>query len=202
MNADPAALPLRDIQLPDPIAWWPSAPGWWLLFGGLAFVIGSALACGWWRRRTAVRRAAHRELRAIAARYAADRDGHRAARALSMLARRVAVWFAGPDAAAATGERWLAELDALGGQSLFREGPGRALASAPYRREGPESVESLLTTIEHWIHALPAAPRRQDRATVGAVPVGAAASPPRSDAATVHRAEDGAPTTTGGDDAP
>ena len=25
------ALPLRDIQLPDAVSWWPLAMGWWLL---------------------------------------------------------------------------------------------------------------------------------------------------------------------------
>ena len=24
-------LPLRDIELPEAISWWPLAPGWWLL---------------------------------------------------------------------------------------------------------------------------------------------------------------------------
>jgi len=28
---NPAQLQLRDIHLPDPVGWWPLAPGWWLL---------------------------------------------------------------------------------------------------------------------------------------------------------------------------
>ena len=30
-GASGEALPLLDLQLPDPVSWWPPAPGWWLL---------------------------------------------------------------------------------------------------------------------------------------------------------------------------
>lgn len=32
---------LRDIHLPEPISWWPLAPGWWIL------IIGGCLLLGW-----------------------------------------------------------------------------------------------------------------------------------------------------------
>ena len=40
-QADPLAQ-LRDIHLPDPISWWPLAPGWWLLI--IITVIGLVIA--------------------------------------------------------------------------------------------------------------------------------------------------------------
>jgi len=39
MNPDPLA-PLRPLHLPDQIGWWPPAPGWWLLAGVAAVVLG------------------------------------------------------------------------------------------------------------------------------------------------------------------
>ncbi|MGV6806815.1 MAG: DUF4381 domain-containing protein [bacterium] len=36
---------LRDIHLPDPVAWWPPAPGWWLL--GIVIAILILLCVRW-----------------------------------------------------------------------------------------------------------------------------------------------------------
>ena len=36
---DPDQLPLRDLHLPDPVGWWPPAPGWWLLLATLAMLL-------------------------------------------------------------------------------------------------------------------------------------------------------------------
>ena len=54
---DPAEIPLRDIHLPEPISWWPLAPGWWILVGGLlALAILGFLAWRFYARRQ-IRRA-------------------------------------------------------------------------------------------------------------------------------------------------
>ena len=46
MNDD--ALPLRDLQLPETVGWWPLAPGWWVLI--TLFVAGFAyLSWRWYR---------------------------------------------------------------------------------------------------------------------------------------------------------
>ena len=50
MNPDPLAQ-LRDIHLPEPIGWWPPAPGWWLL--ALVFLSALIYVALWWRQRRA-----------------------------------------------------------------------------------------------------------------------------------------------------
>ena len=45
---------LKDIHLPEPIGFWPPAPGWWLLFFLLCLAIyfgGKALYAAWRKRR-------------------------------------------------------------------------------------------------------------------------------------------------------
>src|SRR5690606_20856396 len=88
-SMNPETLPLRDLHLPDPVGWWPLAPGWWIL---LALVL-VALLLAWRvlhlrRRRNAARRLALAELARLEAAYAADRDLARLASALSQLLRR------------------------------------------------------------------------------------------------------------------
>jgi hypothetical protein len=42
MNQTDPLAQLRDIHLPDPISWWPLAPGWWLL--AIIGIAGSVIA--------------------------------------------------------------------------------------------------------------------------------------------------------------
>lgn len=59
---DPLA-DLKDIHLPEPISWWPPAPGWWLLLALLAALILALAAFLHYRRKyQAWRKAALREL--------------------------------------------------------------------------------------------------------------------------------------------
>ena len=156
-------LPLRDIHLPAPIAWWPPAPGWWVLGGAIVLVAIGGVVWAWWRRRTALSRRALRELALIRAAYATDRDGHRAAQALSVLSRRLARVL-DPQGAAATltGEAWLARLDAWTGTDAFTAGAGRALTVAPYRPAAALDVETLFGVFERWLGGL-RAPRSTRR---------------------------------------
>ena len=38
---NPAEIPIRDLHLPEPVGWWPLAPGWWLL------ITIAVLGIGW-----------------------------------------------------------------------------------------------------------------------------------------------------------
>ena len=145
--SDPLAE-LRGYHPPDPVSWWPPAPGWWLLalliLGLLTWV--TVCAVGAWRRRRLARaapRAALDELAALRAALARNGDAAAFARGLSRLLRRFALArYPRRAVAGLSGEDWLAFLDAHGGGGRFQAGPGRVLLTMPYRpAKGPARGE-------------------------------------------------------------
>lgn len=159
---DPAELPLRDIHLPPAPGWWPPAPGWWVL-GAIGLATLAALV--WLRYRTRgpvpARRTARRELERIRARWNTDGDAAELLRALSALLRRVAMTrLSRPAAAGVHGQAWLEVLDELYGGDAFSTGPGRVLATAPYRpAAGAVDGDTLLRLAARVVDALPAGRR-------------------------------------------
>lgn len=155
-GVDPLSDPLADLRayhLPDPVSWWPPAPGWWLLLAVLGVL---AVALAWWlsrrRRCRAAARQATRELARLRAALAVDRDEAAFVRGLSRLLRRyVLAAFPGRPVAALTGDEWLAFLDAHGGDGRFRGGPGRSLSDAPYRPAAQVAVDELAELVRDWI---------------------------------------------------
>ena len=153
-TVDPLAN-LRDIYLPPEPAFWPPAPGWWLI---TLVVLLSLFIFGWlaWRR--------HQRLRPVISALAilADlRDQHRRgvapptvlAAQLSALIRRVALWrFADEPVAGLTGSNWLRFLDRVLGDTQFSQGPGRWLLTAPYARSTQAELDSLFALTQRWIN--------------------------------------------------
>jgi hypothetical protein len=128
----PAAGPeLRDIHLPPPPGWWPPAPGWWIVAAViLAAAIYISVKVYIFAKRRRVRRVILSELD----RCIADSRGDSAALAasLSLFLRRLALRST-PEAAAYSGERWVAYLDRQSGSDDFSRGVGRVLLDAPFR---------------------------------------------------------------------
>ena len=159
MNAPQAPDPLaglRGYHLPDPVSWWPPAPGWWAL--ALVLLIALGLLARWGIRRyqrDAARRAALAELAALEAAYSKDRDSATLARGLSRLLRRLALHhFPRAQVAGLTGEDWLAFLDAQWDRQGFQQGPGRFLLEAPYRPAPELPAEALIALSRAWIQQL------------------------------------------------
>lgn len=88
-GASSALAELRGLHLPDPIGFWPPAPGWWVL---AAVLVAGALALWLWSRarQRSVTRHALRELDRLAADTATP-DVQTLATAVSALLRRVAL---------------------------------------------------------------------------------------------------------------
>jgi hypothetical protein len=145
---------LRDIHLPDPVSWWPPAPGWWLL---LLTVIGLGIALNyWWRTRSRRRllQLAEHELVIIEQAYAQNHDSSRALQNISMLLRRIALSrYPRADVAGLTGERWLQFLDNALPDRPFTQGSGRSLADAPYRPSAEADLQALFDLSRQWITA-------------------------------------------------
>jgi hypothetical protein len=153
---NPAVDPLADLRgyhLPEPVSWWPPAPGWWLL--GLLLLLLVAAAARWLAgryQRGAPTRAARAELAGLRAALARDGDSAAYARGLSRLLRRYAIArFPGSRVAGLSGEDWLDFLDAHGGEGRFRRGPGRVLIDLPYRSAGDLPEADLAGLVESWI---------------------------------------------------
>jgi len=160
---NPAAqqpLPLKDIHLPDPVSWWPLAPGWWglviliLLLVGL-FFIGRTLY-----RRGQLRREAHKALQDIQTQYKTHQDDRQLAADLSTLLRRVTLSYSSrDDVASLTDDAWLYFLDRGVAKTKFKDafsnGAGRVLIDAPYKPTVNIDSAALLKTCAVWIDALP-----------------------------------------------
>ena len=149
-------LPLRDIHLPDPVSWWPPAPGWWGLAG---LILPMLLALVWLRvarRRSRLKRGGLAMLSRLAEQYRRNGDEQELVRELSVLLRRVALSvYPRRRVAALTGPEWLAFLDqslSPGGRpKAFSEGVGRALIDAPYNPACQVDAKALIGLVRKWI---------------------------------------------------
>ena len=149
-----AALQLRDIHLPGAPAFWPPAPGWWLL-------AAATIALLIWVSTVAVRRyRIHRRRRSVLValasmeeRFASDHSPERLA-SISLLLRRLALMcYPREQVAALSGNAWLRFLDKSGGDGRFADGPGRVLASGPYQRSLPPDLDTagLAALVREWV---------------------------------------------------
>lgn len=144
---DPLAA-LRPLYPPPPIDWWPPAPGWWTLACVLLAVPGLIL---WYRRRTALRRAALAELRRL---ENAGLDDTRLSAGINQLLRRVALTcFPRSPVAAMSGEEWLQFLDSEARTKGFLGGPGRVLVTAPFDPAATLDRRALIELARQWIQA-------------------------------------------------
>lgn len=132
---DPSQLPLRDLHLPDPIGWWPLAPGWWAVIALIVIGIGWLLLQAWQRRQfNAPKRHAIRELARVEADYRKHHNAVLLGRQVSELLRRAMLAYAPRhEVAGLTGETWLQWLDRDLPVPYFHTDGGKSLLQLPYR---------------------------------------------------------------------
>ena len=147
MNDQADLSHLADIAMPPPIAWWPPAPGWWILAVALAAAI-AILACGAIRRyrRNAYRRIALAELAGIR-----PTDVPASLMAISAVLKRVAlVAYPRSEVASLTGAAWLAFLDRTAGTDAFTKGPAAGLNQA-VSGGSDVTAEAILAAARRWV---------------------------------------------------
>lgn len=131
----PDSLPLRDIQLPDAISWWPLATGWWVALILLLLLV--VLFIWLWRfyRRRRLLRAALRQLRQYYRVYRRNSDTAQFIGELSLYCHRLMRHKYGyKEKSALSGTAWLQQLDSEIGGKQFSSGVGKILADGPYMR--------------------------------------------------------------------
>ncbi len=151
-------LPLRDIHLPEPVSWWPIAPGWWLL---LAAIVIACLVIWFirrsWNKRRVLRQLKER-LQTIRDDFAEGATAADTVRQLSVLLRRACItYFPRSDVASLTGDAWLQFLDSKSREKRFSEDIGSLLISAPYQPDSEidkADIQTLFELIERELQHL------------------------------------------------
>ena len=148
------SLPLNDIHLPEPIGWWPFAPGWWLLAVLLPAII--SLNVYWLRRRHfSPKRLALYQLTTLEKDAVASPSDR--VKGISVLLRRACITVYGrPETARLTGAAWLEFLDQGLEDRPFSQGPGRVLLDAPYQPDFQGDLTPLFALCRRWLKHLPA----------------------------------------------
>lgn len=135
------ALPLRDIHASVAPAWWPPAPGWWMVMAVVVLALAALFA---WRWRRVRRRRRHEH--AFDAAVAAAVSPAQQIAAISELLRR-AGRLLDPSADRLQGEAWLAFLDADDAAPRFSGDAAALLIDGPFRRDAdPVAVDALRRT--------------------------------------------------------
>lgn len=153
LSESPSLATLRDIHLPDPIGWWPLAPGW---YGLMLFVV--ALLClviffGYQAYQYRMpKRQALRLLTQYQKQYVLDHNASLACTRVSELLKRVAlVYFPRSQVAGLQGDAWLHFLSQTGKKLDFFT-VRCELLEAPYCSHTEiSSLSTLFGLAAHWI---------------------------------------------------
>jgi len=156
-GTDPASLPLRDIHLPDPVSWWPLAPGWWALMVLIVMVVLLIAYCirRYRNHKISALYLAKQELERIKTDFNINQDKSNLVKELSELIRRLSISiFPREESAGLTGEAWLKFLDQYSAKNEFNNGIGRVLIEAPYQANPEFNTNELIGLISRWLESV------------------------------------------------
>lgn len=147
---------LRDIHLPDPVSWWPPAPGWY----GVLLLLVLLIVAAWFvlkkQRQLSLKKLAILELDKIELAFAQHQNTQQLCSDVSILLRRIAMSYTTRDnQAGVIGKEWLNQLNRLSGQILFDDQLADYLLFAPYQKQNTAPAERLISAVKQWISFLP-----------------------------------------------
>ena len=141
---------LRPMQLPDPVSWWPMAPGWWLL---LVLIIASVWGLLWWLRRRweDPRRYALAELKNLQACYSSEeRDQAALLTHCNQLLKRTALTlYPRHDVASLSGDAWITFL--LNSSKGCEVKALQCLKEGAYRQNVEYDSAALIKSCRQWL---------------------------------------------------
>lgn len=144
---DPLAE-LHDIQMPEPVGWWPPAPFWWVIIALLLALLLTGIFLSVRRyRRNAYRREALRCLEQLSTNRITPERVNRILKAAAISA------FGRHTCAALHGQAWLDFLrrTAPGAASALNSDSSEALGTASYQANPSYHPDELLLAAKSWI---------------------------------------------------
>lgn len=143
---------LKDLHLPEPISWWPLAPGWYGLILLSLFVLISLLY--WVRQRVRHARPKREALLLLVSykkAYEKDPNSQLMSAQLSELLKRVAlVYYPREKVAGLQGAAWIEFLNSTS-RGIDFNAVADLLLEAPFKGEETASLYPLISRVERWI---------------------------------------------------
>lgn len=139
---------LKDIHQPQPVSWWPPAPGWFILIILIlitCFTLGMLAYKAW--RRYYRKRFALASLKSFKTQYQEQPETQIVAQASILLKRVMIARFGKAQIATLTDLEWLAFLDYVSKTDEYSQGVGKALLTIPYQATA-QPVPELFVLIE------------------------------------------------------
>lgn len=162
MDSEELLAQLADIHLPEPVSFWPPAPGWWILAVILlllaAWATSKILLAS---RRSKIKARALSELKKCYSRYADNTDSDtgnlqlRYVNEVNSVFKRVAlVHFPGTAVAGLGGPEWLDFIKKNGESSLLTEEISDALSHGRFKTKLDVDVDLMNDFANQWITSL------------------------------------------------
>ena len=139
---------LKEIHHPEPISWFPPAPGWYIV--GIIFLLGLIYGvylsyCYWrkWKKRRDILQQLE-QLKNSPTELLLQRA--------TILLKRVAMdTYSRQEVCSLSGQAWLTFLDQKMGTDEFSHGIGKQLLTAPYQKNPPPQAQEILDLVTRWV---------------------------------------------------